>query len=290
MKKKTLAPYYLLAPAVFAFFVLSFSLHPQSPLLTHQFFDPDDYMQLNEVINWLQSAHPFGAGWFDLSHPRLSPGEHVIVHWARLVDLPIALFMLPFIPTLGMQNAALIASFIVPPLLFPLLMILALAQARMLVGKRRASLAAVMLLFVPNVLFQYLPSRVDHHGYEIIIAAFGLLCLTRIVLCPRGWRAAVAAAIAFACGVWIGTEALPWLILFTGCLAMLASWRGGFVLRNAAVFGIALPLAVAVVMLIALRPEEYTSRSLSWFSGADLDFRIARRCCPCLRLDWRTPN
>src|SRR5580658_10135158 len=106
--------------AVFFYFALSFVLYPQSPLRNGQLLDTDDYMRLNETINWLQSAHPFGGGWFDLSQPRLSPGEHVVVHWARLVDLPIALVMLPLIPAMGMQNAALTASFIVPPLLFVL--------------------------------------------------------------------------------------------------------------------------------------------------------------------------
>ena len=40
----------------FAFFVASIVLHPHSPLHTHVLSDPDDYMRLNEVINWLQSA------------------------------------------------------------------------------------------------------------------------------------------------------------------------------------------------------------------------------------------
>ena len=36
--------------AVFVFFALSCILHPQSPLRTHQFFDSDDYMRLNQTI------------------------------------------------------------------------------------------------------------------------------------------------------------------------------------------------------------------------------------------------
>ena len=267
-------PYRNLPSVVFAFFALSFTLHPESPLRTHELFDPDDYMRLVEVMNWLQSAHPFGAGWYDLSQPRLSPGDHVIVHWSRLVDLPIAFFALPFIPVVGMQNAVLIGSFIVPPLLFGFVLVLAPALARPLVGRRRANLAAAMLLFAQPVLLNFSPGRADHHGYQIIIAAYGLACLARMILCPRGWKSAIAAAAAFACGLWIGTEALPWLILSVACLCLFASLRGGYALRSAGVFGLALPLAVAGVMPLALPPDQYASRALSWFSGADLIFAV----------------
>jgi hypothetical protein len=260
--------------AVFVFFALSLVLNPQSTLRTQQLLDPDDYMRLNEVVNWLQSTHPFGAGWFDLSHPRLDPGNHAVVHWARLMDLPIALFALPLLHAFGMRSAVLIASLIVPPLLFLLLLLLTPALARPLVRKKRADLADVFLLFTPAALVNFFPGRVDHHGDQMMIGAFGLLCLTRMVLCPRGWKAAIATSIAFACGLWIGTEALPWLILFAACLALTAGWRGGFALRNAAIFGIALPLSVATIMPLALPPDQYTSRALSWFSGADLIFAL----------------
>jgi hypothetical protein len=269
-KKISASPYRLLPLAVFIFFALSFVLHPESPLRNGQLLDPDDYMRLNEAINWLQSAHPLGSGWFDLSYPRLDPGHASIVHWARLVDLPIALFMLPFIHAFGMQNAALIASFIVPPLLFIVLLMLMPALARSLIEPPRNNLASVFLLFAPAVLMNFLPGRVDHHGWQIIIAAFGLLCLERMIASPRGWRYGIFAAIAFACGLWIGTEALPWLALFCACLALIGTWRGGFVLRNAAIFGLALPIAIAIVMPLALPPSQYFSHELSWFSGVDL--------------------
>ncbi len=261
------APYRLLPLAVFAFFGFCFLLHPFSPLRTAQLSDPDDYMRLNEVINWIA-----GQGWYDLGHPRLSPGAHTIVHWSRLVDLPIALLMLPLVKFFGLQNAALIASFVVPPALFGLLLALVPALARPFVGEDRANLASVFLLFALMVLFNFAPGRVDHHGYQILIAGFGLYCLERIINDPRGGRFAVMAAIAFACGLWIGTEALPWLLIFIACLALLSAWHGGILLRNAAVFGGAFAAAAAVVLPLALPASEFSSRALSWFSAADVIF------------------
>jgi hypothetical protein len=194
-----------------------------------------------------------------------------VVHWARLLDLPLALLMLPFIKIMGMQNAALLASFIVPPATFGLLLWLAAALARIFVGADRANLSAPLVLFAPLVVMNFVPGRVDHHGYEILVAGFGLLCLERMAAGGRRKNLyAVGAAIALACGLWIGTEALPWVILFVGCLEVMAAWQGGDLLRRAAVFGLCFTAATLVVLPLAVAPAEYSSLALSWYSAADV--------------------
>ncbi|HUY68974.1 MAG TPA: hypothetical protein VMV79_06700, partial [Alphaproteobacteria bacterium] len=265
-------PYRLLPLLVFAYFVLAFLIDPHSAFHTLNLYDTDDYMRLDEVIHWLRSAHPFGMGWFDLSQPRLSPSEHVVVHWARLVDVPIAFFMLPFIHKLGMANAAMIAGMIVPPLLFGVLMMAAPALARPMIGRQRANLAAIMVLFLPAVLFNFQPGRVDHHNWQILIAAFGLLALPRITLCADGWKTAMAAGIVFACGLWIGAEALPWQILFAANLALCAPLRGRAAMRNAGAFGLAFALATLAVLPLALPPSQYAGRQITWFSSGYVIF------------------
>jgi len=101
-------------------------------------------MRLNETIKLLQ-----GQGWFDLSHPRLSPGSNTVVHWSRLLDLPLAALMLPFIKLLGMQNAALLASFIVPPATFALLLWLCCEFGETLWVGRRRRLQRLLLCLRP---------------------------------------------------------------------------------------------------------------------------------------------
>jgi hypothetical protein len=267
-------PYPLLPLAVWTFFVLAFLLHPQSAFRLLRLSDADDYMRLNEVINWLKSAHPFGASWFDVSQPRLSPGEHVVVNWARLVDLPIALFALPFIHIFGMQKAVMISGFIVPPLLFGVLLVVLPILARPIIGEDRANLVAVIVLFMPAILFNYSPGRVDHHGYQILIAGISLLCLEKLCFEKNQWKAAIAAAVAIACGFWIGAEALPWAILFAANLALIAALRGGDALRNAGMFGAAFPLATLIIFPIALPPAQYGDLSITWFSLAYVIFAI----------------
>jgi hypothetical protein len=251
--------------AVFLFVIFSFAVHPLSPFTTQHLVDPDDYMRLNEVVSWLQ-----GQDWFDLSVPRMSAGDKTIIHWSRLVDLPIALITLPLLPFFGMQQAALLASFIVPLIVLALLLGLVRMQAEDFIGSQDAPLACLFILFAPMTLFQFTPGRVDHHAYQILIAAYGAFALPRIAHDQDGWRHALAAALAFACGLWIGSEALPWLGLFLICLSLFSAWQGGIALRNAAIFGISFFVATLLALLAALPLSEHRSLALSWFSGADV--------------------
>lgn len=261
-------PYPYLPFAVFVFTVLCFVAHPNGAVRTGYLADTDDYMRLNQTINWLQ-----GQGWHDVSHPRLSPGTHTVVHWARLLDLPLALLMLPLIPVMGMQNAALFAAFIVPPAMLGVLLWLAARLARIFVAEDRANLAALLVVFAPLTLLNFVPGRVDHHGYEVLVAGVALLALERIVVCERrGTVYAALAAVALACGLWIGTEALPWALLFVACLGGLAAWLGGEVARRAALFGLAFTATTLLVLPLAVPPSEYSSLALSWYSAADVVF------------------
>jgi hypothetical protein len=260
-------PYAWLPCAVFTYFVLSFALHPFSPFFTHHLADPDDYMRLDEVIAWLN-----GQSWHDLSVPRLSPGTHTVVHWSRLIDLPIAALALPFIPSLGVSQAVLAASFIVPLMWLALLLALLPVMAKYFVGKDNANLTCVMALFAPMLLFNYTPGRADHHGIQTLIAGFGLLALTRIIIGDKGKLCAILSALFFTCGFWIGAEALPWVILFTACLGFAAAWQGNNVARAAALFGLCLPLFTAAFIPLALPASEFSSRALSWFSPSYVIF------------------
>ena len=51
-------------------------------------FSTDDAMRLVEVRDLLN-----GQGWFDLTQHRLNPPDGVVMHWSRLIDLPLALLI-----------------------------------------------------------------------------------------------------------------------------------------------------------------------------------------------------
>jgi hypothetical protein len=269
LKRKIFSPPYPLLPfAAFLVVALCFILEPNSAFRHFAMPDTDDFMRLNQVMNWLG-----GQGWYDLSQPRLSPGDHTVIYWSRLVDLPLAAVSWPFRLWFGMKQGVMIAALVVPVMLlglflFPLLP----AMARPFLPRARGNLAAVMLLFAPTLLFEFMPGRVDHHAYQLLLAGFGFLCLTCMVIYPRRWGVAALAGAAFAAALWIGGESFLGLAPFITALAFAAAWNGGRQLRNAAVFGAVFAAATVFALLLARRPEEWMRLEITWFSGAHVLF------------------
>jgi hypothetical protein len=70
--------------------------------------------------------------------------------------------------------------------------------------------------------------------------------------------------------LWIGTEALPWMLLFIGCLGVMTLALDGEMPLRAAFFGVCLAGATALVLPLAVAPAEYQSLALSWYSLADV--------------------
>ncbi|MDD3028918.1 MAG: hypothetical protein PHS57_01360 [Alphaproteobacteria bacterium] len=250
---------------VFGVVVMAFALQGTSPLFTYRLAGPDDFMRAHEVIQFLQ-----GQGWYDLSVSRMSPDAGTVVHWSRLVDLPLALVALPFMPFVSVTQAVLIAAFLVPLGWLVLLLVLVQASAVPFVGKDRAFLATVFVLFAPALLFCFTPGRIDHHGVQVLIAGFGswgLLALAQGREKP--WTMPLV-ALAFACGFWIGAEIVPWVSVFIAVLGALAALdQRGTVARQGAVFG-AFLTGWTVLLLPAALPwsDLFHSRALSWFSPA----------------------
>src|SRR3546814_16917909 len=87
-------------------------------------------------------------------------------------------------------------------------------------------LAVVLLLTTPTILVQFTPFRIDHHGWQIWMAAVAL-CGALDARCLRG---GVTAGLALAVWLQISSEALPYAALFAGALAL----RSRFDRREAA--------------------------------------------------------
>jgi len=163
--------------------------------------DADDYLRLQQVRDWLA-----GQAWFDVSQHRINPPTGGALHWSRLVDLPIAFFIVALRPFLGQAQAEMAASVIVPMLTLGIIMALVGAIAARLVGRTWAPLAALAVEISGLIYPPILPLRVDHHGWQIVAALtmfWALLDETR----PR--RSGVIAGIAAALWLNISLEALP---------------------------------------------------------------------------------
>jgi hypothetical protein len=134
-----------------------------------RFPDPDDAMRLMEVRDWLA-----GQSWWDVRQYRLVAGD---MHWSRLVDLPLAAVMLVTAPLFGHPGAERIALVVVP--LATLLTVLALGAAltRRVLDTERARFAVLLAPLSVPLLYQLRPMRIDHHGWQIVLALAALFLL-----------------------------------------------------------------------------------------------------------------
>ena len=175
------------------------------------FRDPDDAMRYVEVRDFVA-----GQTWFDVSQHRVNPPVGGPMHWSRLVDQPIAALMLILRPLLGVAMADRIALTIVPlSILCGLFLMLALAVQR-LTGTLPAIMTAALLALSMPVLIQFQPTRIDHHGWQILMAAVALWA----TFDRQARRGGIIAGLAVAFWTHVSSEGLPYAALFGGIFAI----------------------------------------------------------------------
>jgi len=208
-------------------------------------WDPDDYMRLAQFRDWIG-----GQGFFDVSQYRFDPPHGFAMHWSRLVDLPLAAITLLLSPLIGPVMGERVAVTIIPLLTLGGIMAgVALATVR-LASSRAALIAAAIAATTPLVLFYVLPLRIDHHGWQVMMAALTLAaCFDSN---PR--RGGAMAGFAAATWLTVSMEGLPAVT----AIAMLHGLR--FVIegrrfesyRRCQAFLLSLGL-IAIFWLVALR-------------------------------------
>jgi hypothetical protein len=169
------------------------------------FMDTDDAMRLQQVRDWIG-----GQGWFDISQHRINPPTGGPMHWSRLVDMPIAAIILLARPLVGQPLAEILACAIVPLLTLGALCLATFRAARLLLTPVPALLVIALLLLTPTILIQFTPMRIDHHGWQILMATIAL----GGALDPQRGRGGLLAGLAIATWLQISTESLPYAALF----------------------------------------------------------------------------
>lgn len=180
-------------------------------IAARHFPDPDDTLRLVEVRDLLA-----GQGWFDLHQYRIDPPHGTLMHWSRLVDLPIAALIGALTPLVG-GHAAEMAALIAVPLLTlgGILLVVARIAARFF-DIEVVTFACLALGLSPLLVAQVQPLRIDHHGWQIFSVMAALLGL----LPRRGWRGAALSGVALAFGLSISLEVLPLMAAFGAVFAL----------------------------------------------------------------------
>ncbi|MEG8040894.1 hypothetical protein QP166_16695 [Sphingomonas sp. LR60] len=187
--------------------------------------DADDSMRLLEVRDWLA-----GQSWFDVAQHRLNGGAFPM-HWSRLVDLPLAGVIVALRPLLGTPLAEHVAVVVVPLLTLLAALALIASIARRLGGDTLVLPAFLMAALSVPLTFQMSPLRIDHHGWQIVLA----LAATRGLLATPGVRSGLLTGAALATLLTISLEGLPIAAGITGvaALAWIVASTRGTMLRSA---------------------------------------------------------
>ena len=215
-----------------------------APAIAHlQFPDPDDAMRLLEVRDLLA-----GQSWWDVSQHRLvgptGAGAYAM-HWSRIVDLPLAAVMAAFDPLVGETASTRIALTLVPLLILLAVSALVARLVATLGGIERAKMAVLLVPLSPPLVYQIQPLRIDHHGWQVMLATAAVAAL----LSAPARRSGAIAGACLAALVSVSLEGMPITAAITGvallawafdpsrraqATAMIASLVGGVVLIHIA--------------------------------------------------------
>jgi hypothetical protein len=238
---------------VLAYYAASFFFCPHSQIRLGNLPDPDDYMYLDQVIDWVR-----GQGWYDNIQHRINPPEGVSIPFSRLAMLPMAgLVMLFRLFGLDMRAAAVLMAEIYPLILFAAFLITMQRIAARFVPKDWAGASSYVVLVSMAINYMFQPGHVDHHGLMVWVTALALGCALRMMEEPEklGWS--VAAGAALAAGLTLALEVLPWVLLISACLGVWAAIEGRKAAKSGFVFGLAQFVASILCLLLTRIPSDF---------------------------------
>lgn len=217
--------------------------------------DNDDLMRLVQVHDFLA-----GQGWFDLHQYRLGLDGGTLMHWSRLVDLPIASLIRLFSLIASPERAELLAVITWPLLLtIPVIAMMALG-GRWLGGPQHAPLTMHVSagLTVLQILLwhKFQVGALDHHNVQLVVVA----TLSAMLIDPSGrrWSAALA-GIAAALGVAIGAETTPFVAVACCAVALLWAYEGHTARTSTLAFSLGLIIALSLFFVATVPPSQFSA-------------------------------
>ncbi|WP_300973418.1 AcrB/AcrD/AcrF family protein [Sphingomonas sp. LHG3406-1] len=167
--------------------------------------DTDDNLRLAQVRAWLG-----GQDWFDLRQYRFDPAfGGANIHWSRIVDLPIAGLILLGRSFMSGADAERMAVAVAPMLPYVVLLTGIALTARRLISPSAFVAAFVALYFAGSTNGMFMPTRIDHHGWQLAMLSLVIAGLAD----PDRRRGGLTTGIASAVSLSIGLEMLIYLAL-----------------------------------------------------------------------------
>ncbi|PDS95762.1 hypothetical protein CO659_22395 [Rhizobium sp. S9] len=227
--------------------------------------DNDDGMRLVEVRDFLA-----GQGWFDLMQYRLGLAGGTLMHWSRLIDLPIASLIRFFGLFAPRETAEALALAVWPvSLIVPAMLAMGVAGRRIggVAGMHIALGLTAPAIYTGN---RFAPGAIDHHNAQLALVA----TMVAMLVDPerRGWSYAVA-GVAAAVAIAIGAETTPFVAVVCLTVALLWAWEGENFAIPARAFGLSLTIAINILFFATVPPRLYSmvtcdNLSLGYYSLA----------------------
>ncbi len=173
--------------------------------------DTDDNLRMSQVRALLG-----GQDWYDLRQYRLNPPTGANVHWSRIVDLPLAGIILLLRPLVGGMEAERAAVAIAPMLPLLLLLTAVALIVRRLVHPSAYPIAFVALFFAGSAAGMFMPTRIDHHSWQLALLALTVAGIAD----PRRARGGAVVGLASAASLAIGLEMLIYLAIAGSAMAL----------------------------------------------------------------------
>ncbi|NJM50036.1 MAG: hypothetical protein HC843_03430 [Sphingomonadales bacterium] len=181
-------------------------------IVTRSGWDPDDQLRMVQLRDFLN-----GQSWFDITQYRMNGDQGAPMHWSRLIELPLALIIVLLAPVIGQPAAEMVAGTLVPLLCLGLAAWM-IGQITTRLSSREAGVVAVLVtLMSPALLMQFRPMRIDHHGWQIVMAVLALWTL----FWPNKKRGGITLGLALAVWLHISLEGAP----LTAAFFLLLGWR-----------------------------------------------------------------
>jgi hypothetical protein len=213
--------------------------------------DNDDGMRLVEIRDFLA-----GQGWFDLMQYRLGLGEGTLMHWSRLIDLPVAALIRFFGLFLSGEKAEAAALAVWPlSLVFPAMLAMGVAGRRIggVAGMHVTLGLAALAIFAGN---RFAPGAIDHHNVQLVLVA----AMTAMILDDRHRASSHAlAGLAAALAIAVGAETTPFVAGVCLVVAILWAWEGEAFAPAAQAFGLALTVAISLFFFATVPPRFYST-------------------------------
>lgn len=249
--------------------------------------DTDDAMRMLQVRDWLG-----GKGWHDLRVERLDPPGGMLMHWSRVVDLPVGALLRFFGLFAEPQTAERLARIAFPLILQGLLLWATGLCGRLLAGPFGAMMGVFLIIASGMSTWQFVPGRIDHHAPQIVLLVLMTFACLR-GLDPQRPRMAAMAGLCAALSLSIAIENLPFILVLMAIFPVAYAAQGRAM--RAALFWMGAGWGASLIVCYALfqAPELWFVSACDAISAVHLRGGLAGALAmlALAAFDrWRTPD